>query len=100
MDNFDLRKYLAEGRLNTDTNLTFQDRMKLGKKKAKKERGIMLLMNKWIYTNEPSSVQWEFNSEDESKINLINGEEKTPYKTISLQKVIETYPEIALKYNL
>ncbi len=69
-------------------------------KDMKKERGIMLLMNKWIYTNEPSSVQWEFNSEDESKINLFKGEEKTPYKTISLQKVIETYPEIALKYNL
>ena len=100
MDNFDLRKYLAENRLNIGANLSFQDRMNLGKKRAKKERGIMMLMNRWIYDNEPPSVQWEFNPTDESKINLFKGEESIPYKTISLQNVIETYPEVALRYNL
>lgn len=95
MKKSELRQLIKE-----EIESTFQDRMRVGREKAKKERGFMMLMNKWIYDNEPSSVEWRFNPLNNSEVEFFKFGSRYPYKTIYLQDVIEAYPDIVLKYNL
>jgi len=98
MDKKELKQLIREELDNLTSKNNFQHRMQLGKAKVKKERGIMMLMNRWMYDNYSPSTQWEIDSSDPTQINLFMRDKL--YKTINLNDVITSYPDIANKYNL